>query len=129
MINFHESTKVFLCSEAIDMRLSFDGLAGMVTSYFSMNPTCGHLFVFFSRRRDRMKLLFWDREGFVLYYKRLERGTFSWLDDLDLNDGGEIDVSDFAVILAGVNPIISRDPNKGKKTHPMPPRVPPLQLV
>ncbi len=130
MINVHASTRVFLCAQAIDMRLSFDGLAGMVKSHFSMNPTCGHLFVFFSRRRDRMKLLFWDSEGFVLYYKRLERGTFAWLDNLDLSDGGEMEASDFAVVLAGVNSV---DPaatkRAGRKPNAVPPRVAPLQLV
>jgi transposase len=130
MINIHESTRVFLCSEAIDMRLGFDGLAGLVKSYFSMSPTCGHLFVFFSRRRDRMKLLFWDREGFVLYYKRLERGTFSWLDDLDLSDGGEMEAADFGIILAGVNPVTMPGQKKErKKTNALPPQVAPLQLV
>lgn len=130
MINVHASTRVFLCAQAIDMRLSFDGLAGMVKSHFSMNPTSGHLFVFFSRRRDRMKLLFWDSEGFVLYYKRLERGTFAWLDNLDLSDGGEMEASDFAVVLAGVNSV---DPaatkRAGRKPNAVPPRVAPLQLV
>lgn len=130
MINIHESTKVFLCSQAIDMRLSFDGLAGLVKSYFSMSPTCGHLFVFFSRRRDRMKLLFWDREGFVLYYKRLERGTFSWLDDLDLSDGEGMEAADFAIILAGINPQRTPAPKrKNPKNTSMPPGVAPLQLV
>ena len=130
MINIHSSTRVFLCSQSIDMRLSFDGLAGMVKLHFSMNPTCGHLFVFFSRRRDRMKLLFWDREGFVLYYKRLEQGTFSWLDDLDLRDGGEIEASDFAIILAGVNPSSTPVAKRGnRKNALLPPRVAPLQLV
>lgn len=130
MINIHASTRVFLCSQAIDMRLGFDGLAGMVKSYFSMNPACGHLFVFFSRRRDRMKLLFWDSEGFVLYYKRLERGTFSWLDELDLNDDGEMEASDFAVILAGVNPVsVPASKRERHKNNSLPPRVAPLQLV
>lgn len=129
MIYIHESTRVFLCSQVIDMRFSFDALAGLVKSHFGMNATCGHLFVFFSRRRDRMKLLFWDREGFVLYYKRLEQGTFSWLADLDLSDGGEIEASDFAVILAGVNPMSAPEPRREKKNTSMPPRVTPLQLV
>jgi transposase len=108
------------------MRLSFDGLAGMVKSYFSMNAASGHLFVFFSRRRDRMKILFADSEGFVLYYKRLERGTFSWLDELDLNDAGEMEASDFAIILATVNPVSAPVPRKGDKKIKS---VPPLQLV
>jgi transposase len=130
MINIHASTRVFLCSQAIDMRLGFDGLAGLVKSYFSMNPTSGYWFVFFSRRRDRMKLLFWDREGFVLYYKRLERGTFAWLDELDLNDAGEMEASDFAAVLAGVNPVIAPAPKKEKtQNKSVPPRVAPLQLV
>jgi transposase len=130
MMNFHASTRVFLCSQAIDMRLSFDGLAGMVKSYFSMSPTCGHLFVFFSRRRDRLKLLFWDSEGFVLYYKRLERGTFAWLDDLDLGDGGEMEAADFAAMLAGVGAALA-PMNKGeiRKNNAVPPRIAPLQLV
>jgi transposase len=130
MINIHPSTRVFLCSQVIDMRFSFDALAGLVTSHFGMNAVCGHMFVFFSRRRDRMKLLFWDSEGFVLYYKRLERGTFSWLDDLDLTEGGEIEAADFEIILAGVNPL--KEPAQKKenlKNNVVPPRIAPLQLV
>jgi hypothetical protein len=86
------------------MRLSFDGLAGLVQTHFGMNPLSGHLFVFFSRRRDRMKILAWDIDGFVLYYKRLEQGTFSWLDQLELLPGSEILSTDFALVLAGINP-------------------------
>jgi transposase len=51
-----------------------------------------------------MKLLFWDCNGFALYYKRLERGTFSWVHNLNLDDGGEIQAADFAMILTGINP-------------------------
>ena len=84
MLNIHPPTRVFICSQVIDMRFSFDALSGLVTSHLGMNPISGHIFVFFSRRRDRMKLLFWDSDGFALYYKRLERGTFAWIQDLDL---------------------------------------------
>jgi transposase len=130
MLNIHPSTRVFLCSQVIDMRFSFDALAGLVKSHFSMNPTCGHLFVFFSRRRDRMKLLFWDSEGFVLYYKRLERGTFSWLDDLDLSEGGEMEGADFAVILTGISQLDAGKPKReNRKNNLMPPRIAPFQLV
>ena len=127
MINIDPSTRVFLCSQAIDMRYSFDALAGLVRTHFGMSATCGHLFVFFSRRHDRMKLLSWDPDGFALYYKRLERGTFSWLDDLNLREGGEMEAADFAIVLAGVNPV-SRTTGR-KKNASTPPRVPPLQLV
>jgi transposase len=92
-----------------------------------MNPLGGHIFVFFSRRRDRMKLLFWDSDGFALFYKRLERGTFSWIQDLDLNEGGEIQVSDFAMILTGINP--HSDTRHKSKKRSVIPHAAPLSLV
>lgn len=109
------------------MRYAFDALSGLVKSHFEMNPLSSHIFVFFSRRRDRMKLLFWDCDGFVLYYKRLERGTYSWVLDLDLEAGGEIQASDFALILAGINPRPEALPNKRKIS--MTPPTTPLRLV
>lgn len=130
MLNIHRSTRVFLCSQAIDMRFSIDSLAGMVKSHFSMSATCGHLFVFFSRRRDRMKLLFWNPDGFWLCYHRLERGTFSWLDDLDLGDCGEIEAADFTIILEGINPAPApKEKREYRKNNLKSPPVPPLQLV
>jgi transposase len=109
------------------MRYSFDALSGLVTTHFGMNPLSGHIFVFFSRRRDRMKLLFWDANGFALYYKRLERGTFSWIHDLDLNEGGEIQASDFAMILTGINPL--PQPNRKRNKTFVTAQVTPLTLV
>ena len=104
MLNLPPSTRIFICSQAIDMRMAFDGISGLVTSHFGLSPLNGHLFVFFSRRRDRMKILFWDLDGYVLYYKRLERGTFSWISDFELGPTKEIFASDFALVLAGINP-------------------------
>lgn len=104
MLNIPASTRIFLCTQSVDMRASFDGLAGMVERHFGQNPLCGHLFVFFSRRRDRMKILLWDVDGFVLYYKRLEQGTFAWVERLELMPGSEILSADFALVLAGINP-------------------------
>jgi transposase len=85
------------------MRRSFDALSGMVQESFGQNPLSGHLFVFFSKQRDRMKVLFWDIDGFVLYYKRLEGGNFSWVDDVP-SSNNEILASDFSLLLAGINP-------------------------
>ena len=127
MLTLSPSNRVFVCSSPIDMRYSFDGLAGMVTSHFGMNPLSGHIFVFFSKRKDRMKLLFWEPDGFALYYKRLDRGSLSWVGELDLRDGGEMMASDFAAILAGINPIPANK-NRSKKLRKAP-SVPSLQLV
>lgn len=77
-----------------------------------------------------MKLLFWDAEGFVLYYKRLERGTFAWLDQLDLAEGGEMDSADFAMVVAGVNAVhMPPAKNVRKKPNALPPDMAPLHLV
>lgn len=70
------STRVFLCTLPADMRRSFDGLAAMTRDLVIQNPLSGHLFVFRNRNGDRLKVLFWDRAGFCLFYKRLEKGTF-----------------------------------------------------
>ncbi len=112
MLNLPASTKIFLCSKPIDMRLSFDGLSGMVQTQFGKNALCGHLFVFFSRRRNSMKILFWDLDGFVLYYKRLESGTFAWVSDTVTGDNPEILASDFALVLAGINPAEIKRPKR-----------------
>lgn len=104
MLNLPPSTKIFLCNKPVDMRKSFDALSGLIDTHFGKNPLCGHLFVFFSKQRDRMKILFWDVDGFVLYYKRLEGGTFSWAADLGTEQSPEILASEFALILAGINP-------------------------
>lgn len=104
MLNIPSSTKIYVCTQPVDMRFSFDALAGLVNTHFGMNPASGHLFVFFSKKRDRMKVLSWDLDGFLLYYKRLERGTFSWLDNVELLPGSEILSTDFALVLAGINP-------------------------
>lgn len=58
------------------MRKSIDGLCGEVSEYLGGEPTDGNLFVFYNRRRDKLKMLWWDRDGYWLFYKRLEAGTF-----------------------------------------------------
>jgi transposase len=63
------AVRVFLCSRPTDMRKSFDGLFGMVREFLGQDPLSGHLFLFLNRRRDRVKILFWERDGMVIWYK------------------------------------------------------------
>ena len=71
-----QGARIWMASEATDMRCGFDRLAEQVNAVIGENPQSGHLFVFRSRRGDRLKILLWERDGFVLWYKRLEAGVF-----------------------------------------------------
>jgi transposase len=76
MLSLSPSVQIFLAVDPVDMRKSFDGLAAAVQMVFARNALDGHLFVFFNRRRDRLKLLWWDRDGYAIFAKRLEQGTY-----------------------------------------------------
>jgi len=98
MFTLPSSVSVYVCREPTDMRKSFDGLAALASKVFSLDPLSGHLFVFFNRPSDRAKILFWDRSGYCLYYKRLEAGTFR------VPDGApSISMSDLILILEGID--------------------------
>jgi transposase len=74
------AVRVFLCNRPTDMRKGFDGLQDMVREYLGQDPLSGHLFLFLNRRRDRIKILLWEPDGWVIWYKRLEVGTFQQID-------------------------------------------------
>jgi len=76
VIGLPASVRIYLAAEPTDMRNGPDGLAARVRAHFSVSVFSGHLFVFLSKRRDRVKILWWDQGGFAVYYKRLERGRF-----------------------------------------------------
>jgi transposase len=76
MISLPHALRVFLHTPATDLRKGFDALSGLVTTAFAQDPTSGHLFLFVNRRRDRLKILYWDRDGLAIWYKRLEKGSF-----------------------------------------------------
>ena len=78
MLNFLGPTRVYLAVGATDLRKSFDTLAGVVRNSLRLDPLSGHLFAFTNSRRNRLKILFWDRNGWWLCSKRLESGTLSW---------------------------------------------------
>jgi transposase len=77
VINLPHPLRVFVHIPPTDLRKGFDALSGLVTTAFAQDPTSGHLFLFFNRRRDRLKILYWDRgDGLAIWYKRLEIGSF-----------------------------------------------------
>jgi len=78
MLRIPEDIKIYLAIEPVDMRKSFDGLSAAVHDVLKLNPLSGHIFVFRGKHADRVKILMWDRNGFLLVYKRLERGHFKW---------------------------------------------------
>jgi transposase len=77
MISVSHPVRVFLHTRPTDLRKGFDALSGLVITDFAQDPTSGHLFLFVNRRRDRLKILYWDRDGLAIWYKRLETpGSF-----------------------------------------------------
>jgi len=87
MFTFPATVRVFFCSQWVDLRKSFDGLAGCVQQILHADPLSGHLFVFLNRRRTLVKVLMWDRSGYCLFCKRLERGRFVPADAQTVNTG------------------------------------------
>jgi transposase len=98
-----QGARIWLAAEATDMRCGFDRLAERVRAVIGQDPLGGHLFVFRSRRADRLKILVWDRDGFVLWYKRLEAGVFK----LPRVEAGarsvELRASELAMVLDGID--------------------------
>lgn len=92
--------RAFVYSEAVDMRKSIDGLSQIVAGVMGMNPMSGQVFVFIGRGRDRAKLLVWDRHGFWVLYKRLERGRFG---DPGRLDAGGLAMSELVAWLDGID--------------------------
>ena len=78
MLSILPHAAVFLATGITDLRKSFDTLTGLVRNHLGQDPLSGQLFLFCNRRRDRIKILFWDRSGFWVCAKRLEKGTFDW---------------------------------------------------
>ena len=102
MLGLPTGTKIYFCTEPVDFRKGFNGLCGIVESVFGMNVLDGHLFLFVNRRQDRIKALWWETGGLILWYKRLERGTIE-LPPKDQNVSHvTIDATQLAMLLGGV---------------------------
>ena len=101
MIAIAPTTRIFVYTGPTDMRKGFCGLSGLVKEHFEVDLFSGHLFVFFNRRRDYVKILAWDNDGLSIWSKRLERGTYEKLTRTD--DGNfEIDSAELVMMLRGV---------------------------
>ena len=112
MLTFSRTTRVFLAVEPTDMRKGFDGLFALVENVIREDPFSGHLFVFRNRRRDRLKILWWDRDGLAIFYKRIERGTFQFPTDAavrkmqpspESSPRCEIRADELALLLEGID--------------------------
>jgi transposase len=78
LISGASQTRIFLCTQDTDMRKSFDSLRGIIRSAMHLDPLSGYLFVFKNKRGDRIKCVFWDTDGFAMFYKVLQKGTFQF---------------------------------------------------
>ena len=103
MISLPHPVRVFLHSPPTDLRKGFDALCGLVTTAFGQDPTSGHLFLFVNRRRDRIKILYWDRDGLAIWYKRLEIGSFQIPATAPDAVSVEMTPTQLSLILAGID--------------------------
>ena len=105
MLTLPRSVRILVARRPVDFRKAFDGLAAIIRDRFGDDPLGGDVFVFFNKRRDRVKILVWDGNGFWLHYKRLERGTFEVVHDAKQRACGErveIDRGRLALLLEGL---------------------------
>ena len=102
MLTLPSAVRIFVARGSTDLRRSFDRLSGQVQEVLRQDPLSGHLFVFFNRRRDRVKLLVWERGGFWLLYKRLEAGTFA------ATERDELSARELYLLLEGIEVVHQR---------------------
>jgi transposase len=101
MLSVTHGARVYLAQQPVDLRRGHDGLCKLVRGVLALDPFSGHLFVFVGRRGDRVKVLFWDRGGFVVYYKRLAKGRFQLPRVVPGADQVVLDGTELAMLLGG----------------------------
>ena len=97
------AARIYLATAPTDMRKGFDSLAALVKDSFGEDPLSGHLFLFIGRARDRLKILYWDTDGFALWYKRLEEGTFRLPVARPDAASVQLKASELAMLLEGID--------------------------
>ena len=103
MLSFPASVRIYVAVGVTDMRKSFDGLCAATQNVLREDPFSGHVFCFCNRRRDRIKLLLWDRSGFWVFAKRLEQGTFAWPESGDANEALQVTMKELMCVLEGID--------------------------
>ena len=102
MLSLSPPLQVFMAVEPVDLRKGFDGLSAVVQTVFQRDVLDGHLFLFLNRRRDRIKILWWDRDGLEVFYKRLERGSYEVPRHEPQAKQLTLDATQLALLLSGV---------------------------
>lgn len=100
MLAIPHNAKLFICQHPINMQKSFDGLSAVVGDLFPEGLTTGALFVFFNRRRDHIKVLFWGNDGLAIWFKRLEKGSFAW----NWESSSSLNRKGLLILLEGITP-------------------------
>ena len=104
MILLPRAVRVYVATESVNMRRSFDGLMAEVRSVLALDPLSGHVFAFINRRRNQVKLLMWTRGGFTIVHKRLEAGTFTFAARMRSDATSvEIDIHELSMLLEGID--------------------------
>ncbi len=102
-ISLSKAHRYFMHCKSTDMRKGFNGLCGLVRNEFLQNPLSGDVFIFINRPRNRIKLLHWQGDGFAIYYKRLEKGTYEVPEIKTDTAGMELDMQQLLLILEGIS--------------------------
>jgi transposase len=103
MLSLPPTVRVYASAAPVDLRKGFDGLGQQVRNVWSQDPLSGHLFLFFNRRGDRAKVLFWTHTGFCIFYKRLEKGRFHLPRTVERGAPLELEVAELQLLLEGID--------------------------
>ena len=117
MLTLSETTCYYVYSDNTDMRKGFDSLSGIVSSQMQFNPLSNDVYIFLNRRRTQMKLLHWEGDGFALYYKRLEQGTFELPQVKENERSVKVTVSHLKKIFQGVS--VHQNRQRKRYQHPL----------
>ena len=102
LIGNYSTHRYFLYRHATDMRKGFNGLSGIVSNELAMNPLSGDVFIFLNRKRDRLKVLAWEGDGYSIYYKRLESGTYELPNSVANSDSISLSGQELQLLLSGI---------------------------